>query len=98
MQVARVVGNVWATRKHASLKDAKLLLVQSLDGTSGEIVGETQLAVDKKFGAGPGDTVLVMDEGGSARQILQDSSAPVRLIICGIVDTVHAEGQDSKYH
>ena len=98
MQVARVVGNVWATRKHESLKDAKLLLVQTLESPSGKISGEPALAVDKSFGAGPGDTVLLVDEGSSARQILKDALAPVRLAVCGIVDSVHAEGQDAKYH
>ena len=54
MQVARVVGNVWAERKHENLKNAKLLLVQAIEGASGKVMGEPALAVDKKFGAGPG--------------------------------------------
>lgn len=98
MRVARVVGNVWAARKHEGLKDAKLLLVQALDGVSGKITGDPELAVDKKFGAGPGDTVLLLDEGSSARQILKEASAPVRLLVCGIVDMVHSGGKDAKYH
>jgi ethanolamine utilization protein EutN len=98
MTVARVVGNVWATRKHGALKNMKLLLVQAMEGVSGKVAGETALAVDKKFGAGPGDTVLLMDEGNSARQILGDKTAPVRLIVCGIVDSVTAQMKTSKYH
>ena len=98
MTVARVVGNVWATRKHGSLKDGKLLLVQPLDGISGQVGGETSLAFDRKFGAGPGDTVLLVDEGGSARATLNDNLAPVRLIVCGIVDSVTADRKSSKYH
>ena len=98
MTVARVVGNVWATRKHEGLKNSKLLLVQPLDGLSGKLVGQPALAVDKKFGAGPGDTVLLIDEGGSARQILGDKMAPVRLIVCGVVDSVTVQKRTMKYH
>jgi len=33
-----------------------------------------------------------------ARQILNDKTAPVRTVICGIVDTVFAKGQTKKWH
>ena len=38
--------------------------------------------------AGAGETVLVIDEGNSARQVFEDSTAPVRSAIVGIVDHV----------
>lgn len=98
MFVARVIGNIWATKKHCSLENGKLLLVQAMDGLTGKLIGEPQLALDKKFGSGPGDTVLVMDEGNSARQILKDKVAPVRLVVCGIVDSVMADKKTAKYH
>ena len=98
MIVARVIGNVWATKKHQALENVKLLLVQAIDGHTGDILGQPSLAIDKKFGAGPGDTVLLMDEGNSARQILADKTAPVRLIICGIVDSVSINKKTVKYH
>jgi len=98
MKVARVVGNVWATNKHEGLMNGKLLLVQQVSDDQNHVVGEPTLAVDKKFGAGPGDTVLLMDEGSSARQILRDMKAPVRLIVCGIVDSVTVQGKEAKYH
>jgi len=37
-------------------------------------------------GAGAGETVLIIDEGNSARQIIGDKTAPLRSIIVGIVD------------
>jgi microcompartment protein CcmK/EutM len=40
------------------------------------------------IGAGRGETVLILDEGSGARQILDDASAPVRSIVVGIVDEV----------
>lgn len=98
MTIGRVVGNVWATKKHVELEKAKLLLVQVIDGASGQVSGEPSLAVDTKFGAGPGDTVLLMDEGGSARQILGNKNAPVRLVVCGIVDSVSINKKSFKYH
>lgn len=98
MTVARVVGNVWATRKHPGLDRLKLLLVQPLDGETGRVSGDAALAVDAKFGAGPGDTVLLMDEGSGARQILDNKASPVRLIVCGIIDAVSVGGRDSRYH
>ncbi|MDH3861165.1 MAG: EutN/CcmL family microcompartment protein, partial [Gammaproteobacteria bacterium] len=36
-----------------------------------------------------GETVLILDEGSGARQILDDASAPVRSIIVGIVDELY---------
>ena len=98
MRVARVVGNVWATKKHENLKDAKLLLVENLEGISGKVTGDAALALDRRFGAGPGDTVLLMDEGVSARQILNDPRAPVHLVVCGIVDSVSSGNKTTKYH
>lgn len=98
MTVARVVGNVWATKKHKALESLKLLLVQTVNVQTGEVMGRPQMALDKHFGAGPGDTVLVVDEGGAARQILGIKSAPVRLVVCGIVDSVSVGRSEYRYH
>ncbi len=98
MIIGRVVGNVWATRKHAALDGFKLLLVQPLEVQSGGVAGEPALAVDARFGSGPGDTVLLMDEGSSARQIIRNPKSPVRLIVCGIVDSFTVGSKDFKYH
>jgi len=92
MFVAKVIGNVWATRKHPGLKNATMLLVKPLDA-DGKPAGEAQLAIDGQ-GAGAGDTVLIVDEGGSARKILRNSKAPVRTVIAGIVDKVHITGKE----
>ena len=59
--------------------------------------GEAILALDGGFGAGPGSVVLVVDEGGSARAVLGDPKAPVRTLICGIVDQVVSGGKIKKY-
>jgi microcompartment protein CcmK/EutM len=43
------------------------------------------LALDA-IGAGNGETVLVLDEGNGARQILEAGDAPVRSLVVAIVD------------
>jgi hypothetical protein len=42
-------------------------------------------------GAGAGETVLILDEGTSARQVLGAPGAPIRTVIVGIVDAVTGE-------
>jgi ethanolamine utilization protein EutN len=86
MTLGRIVGNVVATVKHPVLQGHKLLLVQPVDG-QGRPRGKTTLALDV-VQAGPGDTVLLLEEGNSSRMILGDSMAPVRSTIVGIVDSV----------
>jgi len=97
MFVGEVIGNVWGQYKHKSLKDRALLLVRPIDPISEEPIGEAVLAVDGGVHAGPGSVVLVMDEGGGARMILGDESAPIRTVICGIVDTVTRRGSEKRY-
>ena len=98
MFIAKVVGNVWATRKHKELNNYKLLLVKAIDPYDpGKFSGDTTLAVDGSIGSGPGDVVLVVDEGGSARKILGNPKSPVRTVICGIVDQVSSKNEVKKY-
>jgi len=98
MFIARVVGVTWATVKHKCLESLKLLLVRQIDGVTGKPSGKVMMAVDKKFDAGIGDVVLILDEGNGARQILEDSRAPVRTIVYGIVDEVTVGDTCVKYH
>jgi microcompartment protein CcmK/EutM len=39
-------------------------------------------------GAGAGETVLILDEGNSARQVVDLEDAPIRAVIVGIVDQI----------
>jgi microcompartment protein CcmK/EutM len=97
MFIAEVVGNVWGQYKHPTLDGRRLLLVRPIDPVTEKPLGEAVMAVDGGVGAAPGSVVLVMDEGGSARQILGDKDAPVRTVICGIVDSVSTDGRDKHY-
>jgi microcompartment protein CcmK/EutM len=42
--------------------------------------------------AGPGDLVLVLDEGNGAAQVLQRARGAVRTVIVGVVDEVSGGG------
>ena len=86
MYIGRVIGNVVATIKHPAFEHRKLMLVQRLDLT-GKLTSTYDITVDD-VQAGVGDTVLILDEGSGARQILQGGELPVRAVIVGIVDEV----------
>jgi ethanolamine utilization protein EutN len=89
MQIARVIGSVVSTRKHAKFEGAKLLLVQpvALDDTPR---GPALLAVDS-VGAGVHEKVLVVIEGRAAGEALGRKGAPVDAAIVGIIDSVDVQ-------
>ena len=86
MYIGRVVGTVVATIKNEAFMGYKLLVVDRLD-LKGKADGYYDIAVDVAQ-AGVGDTVMVIDEGNGARQILRREVAPVRAVIVGVVDDV----------
>ena len=67
--------------------ELKQILVDKLDAFQ-KPTGKYLIAIDS-VDAGVGETVLMLDEGNGARQIVGDSTAPLRSIIVGIVDDVH---------
>ena len=91
MQLAKVVGNLVSTHKNELLKGKKLLLVQPIDEKLVPF-GDEMIAVDG-VGAGIGDTVLILAEGGSARMITNATSnlAPIELCVAGIVDSIKTQ-------
>jgi len=97
MFIAEVVGNVWGVQRHPSLKGKSLFLVRPIHPLTEESAGEPVLALDGGVDAGPGSIVLVLDEGNSARQILDDKEAPVRTLICAVVDQVVFGGKVKRY-
>jgi len=95
--LAKVIGNVWATRKIPALNEKRLLLVQKMDTLSGSTTGDVMLAVCFKIDAGIGDTVLVCDEGSSANQHMGTPPTPIRTFIFAVVDQVYSEGRTTIY-
>lgn len=86
MIVGRVAGEITSTINHPFFDGRKLLVVDR-ETPDGEPTGDYLVAVDT-VGAGPGQRVLVLDEGTGARQIVGSSTAPLRSVIVGIVDAV----------
>lgn len=86
MKLGRVVGTVVSTINAPDFDGRTLLLCDLLD-PSGKPAGGYLIAVDT-VGAGAGETVLILDEGNSARQVLAAPGAPIRAVVVGIVDAV----------
>ena len=84
MKLGRVSGNVVSTISDPVFDGRALLLCDLLDDR-GEPTGDYMIAVDT-VGAGPGETVLILDEGNSARQVLAAADGAVRALVVGIVD------------
>ncbi|NCB28423.1 MAG: ethanolamine utilization protein EutN [Clostridia bacterium] len=84
MRVAKVIGNIWATRKEEKLAGLKLLIVQPIniiDGTR----ERTPIVAADIIGAGVGETVIIVS-GSSARSAAGDMGTPVDATVVGIVD------------
>ena len=88
MFVGKVCGTIHSTIHHKFYDGKRMLILDRLDA-EGQPTGQYLIAVDA-VDAGAGETVLVIDEGNSARQVVGDSMAPLRSIIVGIVDEVVA--------
>ena len=88
MFAAKVVGNIVSTVKDPNFEGAKLLLVQPLDGGP----ESTIIAVDC-IGAGIGEDVLVVHEGGSSRICYNKPrgrpNTPVDAVIVGVIDDTY---------
>ena len=89
MILGRITGSVVSTIHHPIVSDRKLLVAERLDA-AGQPTGGYLIALDA-IGAGQGETVLIIDEGNGARQILDNANAPVRSVVVGIVDDVDIE-------
>jgi microcompartment protein CcmK/EutM len=87
MILGKVVGEIYSTINHEFYNSKKLLLIAKLESINN--IGEGYIIAVDTVDAGVNETVLVIDEGNSARQIIQNPSAPIRSIIIGIVDNIH---------
>jgi microcompartment protein CcmK/EutM len=88
MQLARVIGDVVATRKDENLSGRTLLVLQPIDASGGPS-GRTLVAVDS-VGAGVGETVFFV-RGKEAGFPFLPAEVPVDAGVVGIVDHWHAE-------
>jgi ethanolamine utilization protein EutN len=69
----RIVGTVWATRLHAALRGAKLVLV-AVEDAAGRATGEVWVARDA-LDARRGETVLVAFGSGARNALVPGAEA-----------------------
>lgn len=81
MITAKLIDNIWATRKAVSLQGYKLMLAEVIGGTQ---VGRRMVVVDT-IGAGIGERVIVTT-GSSARRMLENDQIPVDAVVVGIIN------------
>ncbi len=84
MLLARVEGNLTATRKHPSFEGWRLVICQPIN-KDGHAEGVPQVAIDA-HGAGMHQCVIISSDGSAARKAVGDEKSPVRWMIVGIVD------------
>ncbi|MFN7975907.1 MAG: EutN/CcmL family microcompartment protein [Acidobacteriota bacterium] len=87
MILGRVAGSLVASEKHPKYEGAKILWVRPLDASGEPAPGDPFLAIDT-VGAGSGERVLVVVEGGAAIAAFRRPMAPLDAAVVGIVDAV----------
>mgnify|MGYP006303927265 CR=1 FL=1 len=88
MKLGRVIGNLVSTVKNEAYQGSKILWVQPID-EEGQDRGDAFITLDA-IGAGAGEPVLVVEEGGSAQMVMgkEMGTAPIGTAIVAIVDEV----------
>jgi len=86
MLIARVIGELVATQKHASHEGGKVLVVQPLN-LDGSDRGDAVLALDA-VDAGVGDRVLLSTDGWAASSAVGQPQSPIDMAVIGFIDQV----------
>ena len=87
MEIATVIGHVWATKKDDSLIGSKLMIIETPSGA-------TCVAADI-VGAGIGEQVLVVS-GSTARRALGSDDTAIDCAIVAIIDTIEAAREQQQ--
>ena len=93
MNLGRVIGNIWATRKYPALEGRRMLIVQPLTFTGLE-AGSPIIALDT-VDAGEGDVVMYSTASEAAIPF-RPGLTPTDATIVGIVERV--DHQDRTWH
>lgn len=97
MYLGKVIGNLVSVIKHKDYVGLKLLVVQPVYPDGGAW-SDPLICVDT-VDSGIGDTVIYLDEGNSARQVLGlGPDAPVRPVIVGVLDELRWRDNDGAAH
>ncbi len=93
MNLGRVIGNLWATRKHPALAGRRMLIVQPLSFT-GTPAGAPIITLDT-VDAGQGD-VVIYSTASEAAIPFRPGLTPTDATIVGIVELI--DHQDQTWH
>ena len=88
MEIATVIGHVWATKKEETLVGSKLMVVRPESGKDSYVAADI-------VGAGIGEQVLVVS-GSTARRALGSDDCAIDCAIVGIIDTIEMERAKQK--
>lgn len=84
MQLAKIIGKVWATKKADALEGQRFALAQMMNA-AGQLSPQTLVACDT-IGAGVGDTVLIAH--GHAARLALGRDIPADCVVIAIIDSV----------
>lgn len=90
MQIGRVIRKVVSTVKNASFRGRPLLLVQPLSPQL-QATGTETVCIDF-IGADVDELVLLLNEGSSVQDLLNNATAPADAAIVGVIDNIHLHG------
>jgi ethanolamine utilization protein EutN len=86
MRIAKVVGNVWSTKKTDKISALRLLFIQPL-GKDLVATGDVLVAADE-IGAGIGEMVIVTQGAPAMQAFDKKELIPVDAVVVGIVDSL----------
>lgn len=91
MNLATVIGSLWATQKHHSFNGMKFCVIQPMDQHR-KPFGKPIIAIDPDNRTGRGETVYYVD-GGDAGEIWDNHKMPSDATIVGIVDSMSTDNK-----
>ncbi len=86
MKLAKVVGNIWSTKKNDAIHALRLLILEPL-GKDMRPAGDIFIAADE-IGAGVDDRVIVTRGAPAMEAVQRDAPVPVDAVVVGIVDSL----------
>ncbi len=89
MNLATVIGSLWATQKDPSFNGMKFCVIQPMDQNRNPF-GKPMIAVDPVNNVGRGEIVFYV-EGGDAGEVFESHSMPSDATIVGIVDSMSTD-------
>jgi ethanolamine utilization protein EutN len=91
MLLAKVIGNVWSTKKKEAISALRLLFVQPL-GKNLKPDGNVLVAADE-VGAGFGEMVIVTQGSPAMQAFNKTDLVPVDAVVVGIVDNLELDDE-----